>query len=73
MPLGGEGKWGCRGRVRVPDVDIRRLSGLKFKLVCHFELAVDLVRGGIREFLNDTGRLAFLERELMGFDMDGYQ
>ena len=29
-------------------------------------------RGGIREFVNDADRPAFLERELMGFDVDEY-
>ena len=31
------------GRVRLPDVNIGRLSGLKYKLVCRFELAVGMV------------------------------
>jgi hypothetical protein len=26
------------------------LSGLKYKLVCHFELAANMVGGGMREF-----------------------
>ena len=30
-----------------------------------------LVRGGIREFVNDTDGLTFLEREVMGLDVDG--
>ena len=30
-------------------------------------------RGGIREFVNDADRPAFLERELMGFDVDRYR
>ena len=38
------------GQERLPDVDTGRLSGLNYKLVCHFELAQDLVR----EFVNDT-------------------
>ena len=29
--------------------------------------------GGIQEFVNDADRPAFLERELMGLGMDGYQ
>ena len=29
-----------------------RLSGLDDKLVCHFKLAADMVRGGVREFIN---------------------
>ena len=31
-----------------------RLSGLKYKLVCHFKLAVVIVEGGIREFMYDV-------------------
>ena len=31
-----------------------RLSGLKYKLICHFKLAADVVGGGIQEFVNDT-------------------
>jgi hypothetical protein len=40
---------------------IPRLSGLKYKLVCHFKLAVDTGGGGIREFVNDKDESAFLE------------
>ena len=29
-------------RVRLLNVNIRRLSGLKHKLVCHFKLAADM-------------------------------
>ena len=39
--------------MRLPDVDTRRLSGLKYKLICHFKLVVDMVGSGIREFVND--------------------
>jgi hypothetical protein len=31
-----------------------------------------MVGGGIREFVNDTDGPAFLEKELMGFGVDGY-
>ena len=31
-----------------------------------------MVRGDIRKFVNNTDRPAFLERELMGFGVDGY-
>jgi hypothetical protein len=41
-------------------------------LICHFILAVDMVGGGIWEFVNDTDRPAFLERELEGLGVDGY-
>ena len=39
--------------MRLPNVDIGRLWRLNYELVCHFELAADTVRGGIREFMND--------------------
>jgi hypothetical protein len=42
---------------------------LKYKLVCCFKLAVDLV---IREFVYDMDGSLFLERELVGFGMDWY-
>jgi len=32
-----------------------------------------MVRGGIQEFVNDTDRQAFLEREMMGLDVNGYR
>ena len=37
--------------MRLTDVNTRRLSGLKYKLVCHFKLATDMVENGIREFV----------------------
>ena len=40
--------------VRLSDVGTGRLSGLEFMLVCYFELAMDMVRGGIREFVYDV-------------------
>ena len=40
-------------------------SGLKYKLVCHFKLAAEIVRGGVTEFVNDTDGPAFLGRELL--------
>ena len=43
---GEKGSKGRGGRVRLPDVDTRRLSGLKYKLISRFKLAVDTVRGG---------------------------
>ena len=62
-----------RCQVMLPDVDTRRLSELKYKLICRFKLAGDMVGGGIREFLNDMDGPAFLERELMRLDVDEYQ
>ena len=51
MPLGeggGEEEWnGAGGQVRLPDIDTRRLSGLKYKLICRFKLAVYMVGSGI--------------------------
>ena len=46
--------------------------GLKYKLKCRFKLVVNMVGGGIREFVNDMDRPASLERELMGLGVDGY-
>ena len=60
-------------RVRLMDVDTGRLSGLKYKLVCCFKLKVDMVRGGVREFVYDAHRPTFLKRKLMGTGVDRYQ
>ena len=49
------------------------MSGLKYKLISHFRLTVDMVGSGIWEFVNDTDRPAFLERKLMGLGVDGYR
>ena len=56
--LWGEGKaeW---------DVNPGRLSALKYKFVCRFKLAVDMVRGGVREFEYDVDGPAFLKRDLV--------
>jgi hypothetical protein len=45
---------------------------LKYKFICRFKLAADMVGGGIREFENDKDRSVLLERELIGLCMDGY-
>ena len=58
--------------MRLSDVDTGGLSELKYKLICCFKLAADMVESGIREFVNDTDGQAFLERELMGLGVDGY-
>ena len=63
----GKGSKGGGGRVKLPDIDTRRLLELKYKLICHFKLAAD----NIRQFVNDADRLAFLERELIGLGVDG--
>ena len=41
-------------------------------MVCCFVLAADVVRGGMREFVDDTDGPAFLERELVELGADGY-
>jgi hypothetical protein len=58
------------GQRRIPDVNTRRLSGLKYELVCCFELVPDMIVGD--EFVNDVDGPAFLERELMTLSGDGY-
>ena len=43
LPKGRDkGSKGGGDRVRLPDVDTSRLSGLKYKLICHFKLASDM-------------------------------
>ena len=60
------------GQVRLSNVGAGRLLGLKYRLICLFKLAADMVGGGIWKFVNDTERLAFLERELMRLGVNGY-
>ena len=48
--------------MKLSVVGTGRLSGLKYKLVCHFKLAADMVGGGIREFVNDVDGPAFLKK-----------
>ena len=50
------------------NVKTGRLSGLKYKLVCSFKFAGDIVR----EFVYEVDGQAFLKRELMGFGEDLY-
>jgi len=54
------------------DVNTMKPPGLKYKVVCCFKLAVDMVECGIREFVHDADTPAFLKRELKGYGMDGY-
>ena len=61
------------GKVRLPNVNTGRLSGLKNELVCHFKLVVNMVEGGAWDFLYGMDAPAFLKRELIRLDMDGYQ
>ena len=37
-----------------------------------FQIGMDVIRSGIREFVNDEEGPAFLERELMGLGVDEY-
>jgi hypothetical protein len=70
------GKKGSKGGGRLNEViefDTGRLSGLKYKLIYCFKLAVDMVGGCIREIVNDMDQPALLERELMGLGMDRYR
>ena len=50
---GETGSKGGEGRVRLSDVDTWELVGFQ-ELICRFILVADMVRGGIREFVNDT-------------------
>ena len=52
------------------DVETGVVSGLEDKLACSFELAMDVVWGGVRQFVYDTDRPAFLERVLVGLSVD---
>ena len=45
---------------------------MKNKLVCYFNLAMDMVRCGIREFVGDMAGPEFLKRELVEFGVDKY-
>ena len=49
-----KGRKGGGGQVRLLTFDTERLTGLKYKLICYFKLAADMIRDGIREFVNGT-------------------
>ena len=69
-------KIGCKvggGPVRLSDVDAWELARFLNQLIHCFILAVDVVGGGILEFVNNTDGPAFLERELIGLGMYGNQ
>ena len=70
MPLGVVG-WG--NKMRLMDINARGLSGLKYRLVCCFKLALDVVGGSVWGYVYDIDRPAFLKRELVGFGVDMYQ
>ena len=48
------------GQAKLLDVDTGRLSGLKYELIQHLKLVVDMVRGDIREFVNDAWDLVWM-------------
>ena len=41
------------------------------KLVCCFKLAANVVKVGVWQFVYDTNRPAFLERDLVGLGVNG--
>ena len=54
MPLGTKkGSKDGGGQLRLLDVDTGTLSGLKYKLICRFKLAADIVGSDNKEFVND--------------------
>ena len=59
--------------MKLPDVDTWKLTEFQKQLICCFMLVADVAGGGIQEFVNDTDGPAFLERELVGLGVDGYQ
>ena len=69
----GNGSKVGEGQVRLLNVVTGRLLGLKYKLICCFKLAADMLGDGIREFVNDTDGPAFLERELVELGVDEYE
>ena len=44
---------------------------MKDKLVCCFKLAANMVRSGVWQFVCNTNRPAFLERDLVGLGVNG--
>ena len=52
------------------DVETRGVSGLEDKLLCSFKLVADVVWSGVRYFVYDTNRPAFLERDLVVLSVD---
>ena len=47
---GKKGNGDGEGIVRLLDVITRRQSGLKYELVCHFNLEIVMVGGSVREW-----------------------
>ena len=52
------------------DIETGGVSGLEDELVCSFKLAADVIWGGGWQFVYDTDRPAFWERDLVGFCVD---
>jgi hypothetical protein len=65
---GETGSKGGGGPVRLLYVDTQELAGFQNELVCRFMLVADVVRGGIRKFMNNADGPAFRERELVGIN-----
>ena len=69
-------RFGGKREIRVGEAErgywmlILENFGLKYNAISDWWWT--FVRGGTREFVNDTGGPAFLERELMGLGVDGY-
>ena len=59
--------------MRLKDVNVGRLSGLKYKLTCHFKLAANIVGSCISEIMYNADGSAFLKRKLMGVGVYQYR
>ena len=56
-------RWGEGGIGGLTDFESGSVMRLEDELVCCFKLVVNVVRGGVWQFVYDTNRPAFLERE----------
>ena len=59
--------------MRLSDVYTWELAGFQNELIRRFMLVAEVVGGGFREFMNNVDGPAFLESELVGLGVDGYQ
>ena len=59
------GSEGGGAQEMLTEVHTWRLLGLKYKLICHFQLTADMVEGGIREFVSETDGPEFLVQEYL--------
>ena len=50
---GEQGSKGGGGQMRLSNVDIGRLTGFKYKLICRFKLAADMVGVACRIYIAD--------------------